>query len=185
MNAQHNNNTGSNIFKRAGNAFDKWLDTGSTTRRRLKSFSAFTVAVAFVGGVVYGVTNEERQDTQDVINALNSQDTIVFNSHQDCMNKGYDAPSCAASQENAISLTDAFRDPVNAMDFQSCIDTYGTCPDRHKQHTGGFKVDLYKYKPVLSSWQATTNDITKSAPLYKLADAGEYLRVDGQSIQYN
>jgi uncharacterized protein YgiB involved in biofilm formation len=109
----------------------------------------------------------------------------VFNSHQDCMDKGYDAPSCAASQENAISLTDAFRDPVKATDFQSCIETYGTCPDRHKQYTGGFKVDLYKYKPVLSSWQAVKDDIAKSAPLYDLADAGEYLRIDGIVIQHN
>jgi hypothetical protein len=168
-----------NLLTRTNNVVDKWLDAGTATTRNIKLIGVFALAAVCISGALLGVTSDERQETQDVIKALNSQDTIVFNSHQDCVSKGFDTLSCAASQKNAIDLASKFRSPVKATDFQSCIDTYGSCPERISTYTAGYTTGLYRYKPVLSSWQAVKDDISQSAALYKRAEQGQYLRIDG------
>lgn len=180
MNEQQQNATQKDsLLTRTNNAVDKWLDTGTTASRNIKAIGVFTLAAACISGAILGATSDERQETQDIINALKSQNTIVFNSHQDCVSKGFDTLSCAASQENAIGLASKFPSPVKATDFESCIETYGTCPERISAYTAGYKTGLYRYAPVLSSWQAVKDDISQSAALYKRAEQGQYLRIDG------
>jgi uncharacterized protein YgiB involved in biofilm formation len=170
------------LLSRTNRAIDKWLDTGTPSTRNIKLIGVFSLAAACISGALLCATHDERQDKEAIINALNTQETIIFNSHQDCVTKGFDTLSCATSQENAIDLASQFRTPVKATDFQSCIDTYGTCPDRVSAYSAGYKIDLYRYKPVLSSWQAVKSDISQSAALYKGAQQGQYLRIDGTTL---
>jgi|GEM_PF-3324902 len=171
-----------NICTASAESVEKWMNTGSKPSRAIKTISALGLVAAIAGGIFLHETEEDRQAVHEVITALNTQDTVVFNSHQDCINKGYEARLCAESQENALDLVAHFRAPVEASDFESCIETYGLCPLRSEKYSGGYKLDLYDYRPVLSSWQAVKNDISQSAPLYKLAQDNAYLRVDGIEI---
>ena len=182
MSAENSNKNDDNICSCGAEAVDKWMNKGSKTSRAIKGLSAFAIAGALIGGIALHETEENNQAAQDIINALNTQETIVFNSHQDCTRNGYEAALCIASQENAIDLASHFRTPVEASDFESCIETYGTCPLRSEKYSGGYKLELYEYRAVISSWQAVKNDISHSAPLYKLAEQGTYLRIDGTEI---
>jgi uncharacterized protein YgiB involved in biofilm formation len=182
MSAEKSGNNDSKACTCSVEAVDKWMNKGSKTSRTIKSLSAVAFAGALIGGIVLHETEENNQGAQDVINALNTQETIVFNSHQDCVSKGYEAQLCAASQENAIDLASHFRSPVEASDFKSCIEKYGTCPLRSEKYSGGHKLELYEYSPVLSSWQAVKSDITQSALLYKTAKPSTYLRIDDTEI---
>ena len=169
--------------KREKTALDRWLDKGSPALRRIKYIGASLVGLAALVGIVAGPISEQRQEGLEVIDALNSQDTITFTSHQDCVAKGFEAIACYDSQKNALRLAEIFKDPVEPMTMEDCAEKFGTCPSRHVKSHIWPGTETYSYRPTYSGWQATANDLNTALPLYKLSEGNTYLRVDGQLVQ--
>ncbi|MEC7575735.1 MAG: hypothetical protein VYC19_02875 [Pseudomonadota bacterium] len=165
------------------NAFERWLDKGNPVTKNIKLAATSCAALSLVTAIVLGSINEYKAEADDTINALKENDIVLFDSHQDCVNQGYDILACYDSQINAINLKDKFTTPVEAMDFHQCAEIFGSCPERISQFTRGFNLDLYKYRPIASSWVAVKDDISIAAPLYKLAQkdpkVDQYIRIDG------
>ncbi len=168
--------------EREQTALDRWFDKGSPLTRKLKIIGATTLGFAIMIGIIAAPIAEQREEGLDVVDALNSQDTITFTSHQDCVAKGFEAIACYDSQENALRLSEIFKDPIEPMDMKDCAEKFGNCPSRQLKSHIWSGAEIYNYRPTYSGWQATANDLNTALPLYKLSKENTYLRVDGQLV---
>lgn len=158
---------------------EKWLNKGSKKVRAAKFIGLGSLIVLGLSALFYAGNADEREAKQDILNALDTQETVVFDTHNDCMEQFSDKLLCETSQMNAITLRDEFKAPIDATDFTTCIENFGSCPNVENSSMGY----ISEYKPVMSSWQALKSDITISAPAYKMAEEGQYLRVDGTVVK--
>lgn len=177
-----------------GRAFDKvtdWASEGNTFAVFLKSTALVTCATAaLLSPFVYHAHNNV-DALQQTIEEIESGRSAVFNSVAACVEQGYSAEKCSASQKIAQDIATSLGTNVSYSSAQDCFNRHAHCSSQTimvpiTTMAGNVPITTYlpstSHYPPVAGWQAARDDLTKAVPLYPTQKAQTLVRRDGKTF---
>lgn len=117
----------------------------------------------------------QQSNIEDKYKFLDSKETVLFTSVQDCVNQGYSKFKCQCSWEQADEI-----DSHTSFGYRSEEDV-----SRNHQEYSVTKRKYHKnYEPLFKAWYASLPDICEaSVPLYSGPKPGVYIRGDMRMVE--
>ena len=178
-----------NIGQKIGQQFDRYtswvLDDENDMRSFLKCVTPIVLALGALVAPFTLVAHQNNKKIQETYDHLDNSPTVIFQSVAQCEDRGYSEKDCMDSQRAALKISKGLGTAVSYSSKTKCIKIHGECnedsittPVPVGNNTTMFMEDS-SHRPLVVGWQAATNDLGVTVPVYSGAEEGTAVRGDG------